>query len=134
MKRFYITVFLLLISTLSVQAARLHKEATYQSKWCNEMCGRQEVRLDDKTSVDCLTKTHAIEFDFANKVYEAVGQSLYYSVKTNKKPGVVLILENPQKELRYINRLRKIARKRKINCWVMYESDLHNFKLRPLRL
>ena len=127
-------IVLLILFALPVFAARLHRESTYQNKWCSEMCGRQEVQLDDKTRVDCLTKTHAIEFDFANKVYEAVGQALYYSVKTKKKPGIVLILENPSQELRYVNRLRRIARKKDISCWVMYESDLNTFKLRPLRL
>ena len=127
-------IVLLILFALPVFAARLHRESTYQNKWCSEMCGRQEVQLDDNTRVDCLTKTHAIEFDFANKVYEAVGQALYYSVKTKKKPGIVLILENPSQELRYVNRLRRIARKKDISCWVMYESDLNTFKLRPLRL
>lgn len=98
------------------------------------MCGIQEYELNDKTRVDCLTKTHAIEFDFANKVYEAIGQSLYYGIKTKRKPGIVLIVENPQQEQKYINRMKRVARKKGIDCWIMYESDLCNFKLRPVKL
>lgn len=96
------------------------------------MCGISEYYLNDKTRVDCLTKTHAIEFDFAEKVYEGIGQSLYYSVKTRKKPGIVLIVEQPQKEEKYINRMKQVADNNGIDCWLMYESDLDNFQIRPL--
>lgn len=58
--------------------------------------GQVEVRLPDKTRCDCITKTHAVEFDFANKWAEAIGQSLYYSLQTGKRAGVVLILEDPK--------------------------------------
>ena len=96
------------------------------------MCGESEFRLEDKTRVDCLTRTHAIEFDFAHKVYESIGQSLYYSIKTNKKPGIVLIVEQPIKEEKYINRMKQIAAKQGIDCWLMYESDLDKFQIRPV--
>ena len=129
-----IFIILLFLISLPAYAKRLHYEATYQNKWCTEMCGKQEYELDDKTRVDCLTKTHAIEFDFANKVYEGIGQSLYYGIKTKKKPGIVLIVENPEKEQKYIKRMIKVARKKGIDCWIMYERDLCDFYLRPVKL
>ena len=52
--------------------------------------------LPDRTRCDCLTKTHAIEFDFGPKWAEAVGQTLYNGLQTGKRPGIVLILESPQ--------------------------------------
>lgn len=129
-----IFIILLFLISLPAYAKRLHYEATYQNKWCSEMCGKQEYELDDKTRVDCLTKTHAIEFDFANKVYEGIGQSLYYGIKTKKKPGIVLIVENPEKEQKYIKRMIKVARKKGIDCWIMYERDLCDFYPRPVKL
>ena len=78
-----------------LQAKRLHPERYYQEVWCGDHGGQVEVRLPDKTRADCVTKTHAIEFDFANKWAEAIGQSLYYSLQTGKRAGVVLILEKP---------------------------------------
>ena len=39
---------------------------------------------------------YAVEFDFAEKWAEAVGQALYYALKTGKKPAVVLIMEDPR--------------------------------------
>lgn len=51
--------------------------------------------MPDQTRCDCVTPTHAIEFDFGKKWAEAIGQSLYYALQTGKKPGIVLILETP---------------------------------------
>ena len=63
-----------------------------------------EVTLPDGTRCDCLTDTHAIEFDFGDGWAEAIGQSAYYSLQTKKKPGVVLILETT-KDRKYWIRL-----------------------------
>ena len=126
-------IFLIIFLPVDTYAeSKHHKEAEYQKKWCTAMCGESEFRLEDKTRVDCLTGTHAIEFDFAHKVYESIGQSLYYSIKTNKKPGIVLIVEQPIKEEKYINRMKQIAAKQGIDCWLMYESDLDKFQIRPV--
>ena len=54
-----------------------------------------EVELPEGPRVDCLTKTHAIEMDFARKWPEAIGQSLHYSLLTDKDAGIVLILKTP---------------------------------------
>ena len=78
----------------SLLAKREHPEKWYQERWCREQGGQVEVVLPDKTRCDCVTDTHAIEFDFGNKWTEAVGQSLYYSLQPGKKAGIVLILEN----------------------------------------
>ena len=54
-----------------------------------------------------MTESNAIEFDFADKWEEAIGQSLYYSLQTGKKAGIVLILEKP-KDMRYWIRLNSV--------------------------
>ena len=74
-------------------AKREHPEKWYQEKWCEAHKGQVEVVLPDGTRCDCLTDTHAIEFDFGKNWAEALGQSAYYSLQTKKKPGIVLILE-----------------------------------------
>lgn len=76
-----------------------------------------EYRLDDGTRVDCLTDEFAIEFDFALKWAESVGQALYYSLKTGKQPGVVLIMENDGDD-RYFDRLNALAVKYNIKVWM----------------
>jgi len=51
-----------------------------------------------------VTGTHAIEFDFGGTWSAAVGQSAYYSLQTDKKAGIVLILET-MKDRKYWIRL-----------------------------
>jgi hypothetical protein len=67
-------------------------ERDYQKAWCDAHNGAMEVVLRDGTRADCVTDTHAIEFDFAPKWAEAVGQALHYAALTGKQPGVVLIM------------------------------------------
>ncbi|MCP3940923.1 MAG: hypothetical protein GY710_05510 [Desulfobacteraceae bacterium] len=98
-----IYLLILFIPTIAY-AKHLHPEKWYQNKWCAEQKGQTEYRLPDKTRCDCLTDTHAIEVDFAKKFYEALGQSLYYSMQTGKRAGILLIIEN-KKELKYWIRL-----------------------------
>lgn len=87
-----------------------HSEASYQQAWCNMHNGIMEYENKDKTRVDCLTDTYAVEFDFANKWAESVGQALHYGLMTGKKPKVVLILDN-NKQIVYFNRVQKLADK-----------------------
>jgi len=76
-----------------ILAKREHPEKWYQEKWCEAQKGRAEVVLPDGTRYDCVTDSHAIEFDFGSGWAEAIGQSAYYSLQTDKKAGIVLILE-----------------------------------------
>ena len=111
-------LFLLLTASL-LQAKHLHKEKYYQKIFCSKINGLIEYELTNKTRIDCLTNTYAIEVDFANKFYEAIGQSLYYGLVTNHSPGIVLILENPKKDIKYLKRLMKVAKVHKITVWTL---------------
>ena len=83
------------------------------------MNGVMEYTLRDKTRIDCLTSSYAIEVDFANKWAESIGQSLYYGLMTNKKPGILLIMEKPKKDIRYLKRLKKVVEIQKIRIWTI---------------
>jgi hypothetical protein len=83
-------------------AKREHPEKWYQERWCKEQGGQIEVVLPDRSRCDCVTDTHAIEFDFGNNWAEAVGQSSYYSIQTKRKAGIVLILENMKDRIYWI--------------------------------
>ena len=104
-------------------AANIHKEKEYQELWCDQHNGEIEYVLDDKTRVDCLTEDYAIEFDFAYKWAEAVGQALYYALMTNKKPGIVLIMEKERDE-KNLRRLEILTDKYNIRLWTITPSDL----------
>ena len=103
--------WLLLISFASSAVAS--GEVEYQRATCNGVVG---ATLRDKVSgkvigyVDCLTETHAIEYDWANgtKIYEAIGQALYYAMHTGRRAGIILIRSDDAASDRYVSRARSI--------------------------
>mgnify|MGYP003112003783 CR=1 FL=1 len=86
----------------SEQSTKWH-EADFVDAYCQ---GEIEYVLADRTRVDCLTSTHAIEYDWGKKWAESLGQALFYSAMTGKKAGIVLIV-NPRTKDRYLKRLNK---------------------------
>jgi len=67
-----------------------------------------EVKLADHTRVDCLTDDYAIEFDFASKWAQAIGQSLHYAYMTGRLPAIYLILES-RKDMRFVDILTPLC-------------------------
>lgn len=104
-------------------AAHVRLEKEYQEVWCNQNKGQLEYRLDDLTRVDCFTDEYAIEFDFAPKWAESVGQSLYYAAKTGKAPGVVMIIEKDM-DRKHLKKIRVLADKYGIKLWEMVPGDV----------
>jgi len=82
-------------------------ESYYVNQWCTSDFGRKEAVLWDMTRVDCLAKDYAVEFDFAKKWAESIGQALYYSKMTGKNPAVALILTSPT-DYRYVKRIERL--------------------------
>ena len=119
-----IIILALLLAPFS-NAKHLYPEKYYQNNWCHENKGSSEVRLSDNTRIDCLTEEYAIEFDFASKWAEAIGQSLHYSYMTNKKAGIVLIVENDD-DIKYVDRIKPLCEKHNITLWQTYPSKKEN--------
>ena len=107
----YLILTLLLIATPVYALPEKH----YQKETCN---GIMEYRLDDGSRVDCLTDEYAIEYDFANKWAEAVGQSLYYAEKTGKKPAIILILKD-EKQKKHLPKAEVLCKKYGIELGVI---------------
>lgn len=105
--RIFILLILLTFLPNPLSASHRRPERDYQRDWCALASGRTEVRLSDGTRVDCLTRDHAIEFDFGPKWAESIGQALYYSMQTGKRAGIALILERME-DRRYWIRLNSV--------------------------
>ncbi len=103
-----ILVVLLSLCPQAQAAGHEHPERWYQERWCADR-GQMEVVLRDGSRCDCLTETHAVEFDFAHKWAESIGQSLNYAAQTGKRPGIVLILESPADD-RHLKRIKAVER------------------------
>lgn len=118
-------VILLFLQGASSSAARINPEKKYQDYWCKKHCGISEYKVKTGQRVDCLTTSHAIEFDFANKVYEGIGQAMFYSSMTGKKPGIVLIIENYQKDKKYLDILKNTAQCFGFDYWTISPKNLN---------
>jgi hypothetical protein len=100
----------MLLAILAIQSAyALENEDYYNRQFCTQESGQAEYSLPDRSRVDCLTDTHAFEADWADglKVYESIGQSLYYAAETGKKPGILLLVRkhNSEKHIRKVKRV-----------------------------
>lgn len=116
----YKILILLLVLIYPIQVfAHEHLEKEYQELWCTQHNGIMEYQLKDGARVDCLTEEYAIEFDFAQKWAESLGQALYYGIQTHRNPAIVLIMEHPFKEQRYLRRLTTVTEQLNIRVWIM---------------
>lgn len=111
MKQVILLAAVILLIQQPVSCKHLQPEKYYQEQWCSKHKGVVEHKLSDKARVDCLTDKYAVEFDFAPKWAECIGQALYYGKMTGKQPACVLIMERGEKDLRYLKRLRKAVYK-----------------------
>ena len=111
-------IFLLLFTNILFQsncyAKHLYKEAVYQNYWCEKRGGISEYLLDDKSRVDCLLPDMAVEFDFARKRDECLGQALRYSSYTKKPAACCLIIEK-KKDYKYYYQLRYTIQKKELD-------------------
>ncbi len=105
-------ILLLCLLPLSV-FCRDNTEKHYQEIIAKQLSAQMEVQLPDRTRIDILTKTHAIEIDFADKWAEGIGQSLHYSVMTDLDAGLVLIVEKDS-DNRYVERVKTLLRKKSL--------------------
>lgn len=122
MKKFLLLLTLLIV--LPAEAKHKYLEKDYQNYWCFTHCGQAEVKLPDSTRVDCLTDEYAIEVDFQKKWAESIGQALYYAIKTGRKPAVLLILENEEKDYTYLQRLLTVSEKYFVTVFTITQADL----------
>lgn len=127
MKRLVYILLIILITQNPSFSAHIRPEKYYQTQWCSRWNGQAEYILPDKTRIDCLTKSYAVEFDFPSKWAEAVGQSLYYAKMTGKKPAIILILEKPS-DWKYYERAKVLAKEYNIILWYM-KAPNYNEKL-----
>lgn len=95
-----------LILTTSPGYAERERERDYRDRHC---AGIAEYRLPDRSRVDCLTDHRAIEYDFAGKWHEAIGQALGYAMMTSRRAGIVLIVRS-EKDERHWEKLNAVIR------------------------
>ena len=116
MKKHLLLILILLLSINSFSQRK--KEAFYIQGFSKIILGKTEVVLSDKSRVDILSDEYAIEVDFIGRWAESIGQSLFYSEMTGKKPAVLLLV-NGNKNKTQIQRFSRVAFKYHITFWIL---------------
>ena len=86
--------------------------------------GVPEARLWDGSRVDLLSEDTAWEADWASKWTEAVGQSLYYSLVTRRKPGIILLIRAPDEEAHFVYRCQAVCARHDITLSIEHVKPL----------
>ena len=107
---------------LRVATQRYGTETYWQDIIQKEIGGIKEYRLDDGTRVDLLFEDKACEIDWATKWAEGIGQSIYYGLKTDRPPLVILLAKKDGWE-KYRDRVEYCD----IECWV-YDTRTESWK------
>ena len=97
---------MILLGVVTISYAKI-SESFFQHQWCLIEGGQTKYTLPDRTRIDCLTESHAVEVDFADKWAEALGQSLHYSPMTGKRAGILLVLSTPNDD-RLLKRMESV--------------------------
>tara|TARA_R110002020_G_scaffold46539_12_gene132367 strand:- start:2486 stop:2959 length:474 start_codon:yes stop_codon:yes gene_type:complete len=96
----------------------IHEELSQKDGWGTI---EKEYRLDDGTRVDLLLQHQACEIDWADKWAEGIGQSIYYGLKTDRDPLVLLLAKKDGWE-KYRDRVEYCG----IKCWV-YDTRIQDW-------
>ena len=121
--------FLLLIfQFLLIQSIFTQGESFYMHIIHQYLGGEKEVKVQNGR-IDILNDEYAIEVDFAKKWKEAIGQSIWYALNTNKKAGIVLIRKGDYDTYHFqlYTALEYAGLSDKIKVW-LYPDDFPNCK------
>ena len=122
----YISHILLIVSISTIPVIHLIKlpnEKFYEHLAAVKLFGIEQVKLKNNEICDILTDTFSIEVDFVTKWYESIGQCESYSIQSQKKPGIVLIIKNV-KDYRILNNAIEVCKKLNINLWIIESYNL----------
>lgn len=96
----------------------LLEQKNFRDQWCQRMEGQTTVLVNDTMTVDCLLDEYAVAIDYASHWAEIIGRSKYYAAMTGRKPGIVLILENEEKD--FANMVRLLTAIKEDKGWIVW--------------
>ncbi len=84
---------LIIMTSNHVRSQDLVTEDDY-SRHIQTLIGGEREVLIDGGRIDLLLENYAFEIEWAYNWKEAIGQSLWYGLNTNRKPGIILIMSD----------------------------------------
>jgi len=102
--------FLLLIAVFFISHQASAARFMLESEYVNETCPVEsvEIKNSDNTRTDCLNDVFSIEYDFADKWAECVGQAKHYARLNGNLSACVLIIEN-YSDCKYVARAKGLG-------------------------
>ncbi|MTB51322.1 hypothetical protein [Lewinella sp. W8] len=94
---------LLCFCAVALTTIRAQSEADHIRVLGEHFQGATEVHVENGR-IDILTKTHAIEVEWASKWKNSIGQALWYAQQKNVKAGIILLLKE-RKDLEHFYKL-----------------------------
>ena len=125
-----VVLFLIFGKTKTVE--QKYKKGTERQFQVAHAEGQIEFSFNQKGirgRIDDLTRTHAIEYDFANKWAEAIEQALFYASITGKRAGIVLILEG-EGDKKHLDKLIYTIRTKRLGIDVWTVQNLKDKKVK----
>jgi len=118
MKKLIILFLIILFPTIMFSQYHKMQESYYIDYFSTIIKGHKEFFYNKQTVIDIITDTFAIKVNFIDKWAESIGLSLFYSDKTGKRPGIVLIVDGISDD-EYIRNLMVVAAKEHISVWLI---------------
>ena len=125
-------VVLFLIFRKTKKVDKKYKKGTERQFQVAHAEGQVEVSFNHngiRGRIDDLTGTHAIEYDFAKKWAEAIGQALLYSSITRKKAGIVIIIQG-EGDQNHLDKLIYTIRTKRLGIDVWTVQNLKDKKVK----
>ena len=117
--RFVILIPSLLLLSASPTLAESEREAYL--RLAPKYNASHDVHLSDGSFADLVSDEYAFEVDWAPKWQQSIGQAALYALLTGKKPAIILLVSDAEKEKRYIDRCRKVCE----SVWSFYSPKEH---------
>jgi hypothetical protein len=125
-----VVLFLIFGKTKTVE--QKYKKGTERQFQVAHAEGQIEVSFNQNGisgRIDDLTGTHAIEYDFAKKWAEAIGQALLYSSVKRKQAGIVLIMQG-EGDQKHLDKLIYTIRTKRLGIDVWTVQNLKDKKVK----
>lgn len=93
MRTALISAFLLIFGSIFLSAQTNDYSEKDYSDYIQTLIGGEREYSVESGRVDLLTDEFAFEIEWARKWKEAIGQTIWYALQTNRKPAIILIME-----------------------------------------
>ena len=97
-------LFILLIFVVAGNSQITNYSEKELSDYIQQLIGGEREVSVTSGRADLVHLDHAYEIEWANKWKESIGQSLWYALQLNKKPGIILLLRS-NKDYKYFIQL-----------------------------